>query len=63
VAVPKSDIFVVMLGIALGAILLGILLMVGVLWRHEFSISVSSIRQGGPPAAIGHDSPGTPMIG
>ena len=63
VAVPKSDIFVVMLGIALGAIILGTLLMVGVLWRHGFSISVSSLRQVGPPAAVGHDSPGIPMIG
>ena len=35
-AVPKSDIFVVMLGIALGAIVLGCILMLGVLWLTIF---------------------------
>jgi hypothetical protein len=40
---PKSDIFVVMLGIALGAILLGCLLMTIVLSRYSFSTKVSAV--------------------
>ena len=40
---PKSDIFVVMLGIALGAIILGCLLMTIVLSRYSFSTKVSAV--------------------
>jgi hypothetical protein len=36
VQAPKPDIFVAMLGIALGAILLGCLLMLLILWRYDF---------------------------
>jgi hypothetical protein len=46
---PKSDIFVVMLGIALGAILLGCLLMTLVLSRYGFSTKVSAVSS--PPQA------------
>jgi hypothetical protein len=47
---PKSDIFVVMLGIALGAILLGCLLMTLVLSRYGFSTKVSAVSS--PPQAV-----------
>ena len=63
VAVPKSDIFVVMLGIALGAIVLGCLLMLWVLWRHDFSVTVSSLQGLASPASSIADLPGNPLIG
>jgi hypothetical protein len=40
---PKSDIFVVMLGIALGAIVLGCILMTIMFARYSFSTKVSSL--------------------
>jgi hypothetical protein len=40
---PKSDIYVVMLGIALGAILLGCILMALVFSRYNFSTKVSAV--------------------
>jgi hypothetical protein len=39
VQAPKSDIFVVMLGVALGAIVLGCLLMLLILWRYDFKVN------------------------
>jgi hypothetical protein len=39
VQAPKSDIFVVMLGVALGAILLACLLMLLILWRYDFKVN------------------------
>jgi len=39
---PKSDIFVVLLGISLGAIVLGCLLMILLLARYGFSVKVSA---------------------
>jgi hypothetical protein len=39
---PKSDIFVVLLGISLGAIVLGCLLMILLLARYSFSLRVSA---------------------
>lgn len=47
---PKSDIYVALLGVALGAMLLGCLLLVLVLNRYEFKTKVSSLGNG--PAAI-----------
>jgi hypothetical protein len=47
---PKSDIFVVMLGIALGAIVLGCVLMLIMFGRYSFSTKVSSLS---PPAQVG----------
>jgi hypothetical protein len=44
---PKSDIFVVMLGIALGAIVLGCILMLIMFSRYSFSTKVSALSQ--PP--------------
>jgi hypothetical protein len=44
---PKSDIFVVMLGIALGAVVLGWLLMLIMFGRYSFSTKVSALAQ--PP--------------
>ena len=44
---PKSDIFVVMLGIALGAVVLGTLLMIIMFARYGFSTKVSALSQ--PP--------------
>ena len=42
---PKSDIFVVMLGIALGSIVLGCLLMLIMFSRYNFSTKVSAVSQ------------------
>jgi hypothetical protein len=39
---PKSDIFVVLLGVSLGAIVLGCLLMTLLLARYGFSVKVST---------------------
>lgn len=61
--VPKSDIFVVMLGIALGAIVLGCILMFWVFGSHGFSITVSSLQGMTLPASSGFSSPGNPSIG
>ena len=62
-AVPKSDIFVVMLGISLAAIVLGCFLMLGVLWRHDFSVTVSSLQGVISPLSSGFGLPSTPQIG
>ena len=42
VQAPKSDIFVVLLGISLGAIVLGCLLMIILLAQYGFSVKVSA---------------------
>ena len=39
VQAPKSDIFVAMLGVCLGAILLACLLMLMILWRYDFKVN------------------------
>jgi hypothetical protein len=44
---PKSDIFVVMLGIGLGAVVLGCILMLIMFARYSFSTKVSAISH--PP--------------
>lgn len=49
VQAPKSDIFVVMLGIALGSMVLGSLLLVMLLGRYEFKTKVSALST--PPSA------------
>jgi len=49
---PKSDIFVVMLGIALGAIVLGCILMTLVLSRYSFSTKVNVGAVSTPPRAV-----------
>lgn len=43
VQAPKSDIYVVMLGIALGAMVIGSLLMLLILSNYNFSTKVSSV--------------------
>jgi hypothetical protein len=43
VQTPKSDIFVVLLGVALGAMVLGCLLLLLVLNRYGFQTKVSAI--------------------
>ena len=43
VQTPRSDIYVAMLGIALGAILLGWLLLVLVLNRYEFKVKATAL--------------------
>ena len=62
-AVPKSDIFVVMLGISLAAIVIGCLLMLGVLASHDFSVNVSSLQAPNSHMMSGFDLPSTPEIG
>ncbi len=42
VQAPKSDVYVAMLGVALGAMILGCLLLVLVLQRYEFKTKVST---------------------
>jgi hypothetical protein len=42
VQAPKSDIYVALLGIALGAMILGCLLLLIVLGRYEFKLSVAA---------------------
>jgi hypothetical protein len=49
---PKSDIYVALLGIALGAILLSCLLMAMLFGRYGFSTKVSVNTNGTPPTAI-----------
>ena len=46
VQAPKSDIFVAMLGVALGAILLACLLMLLILWRYDFKVNAKLAAQG-----------------
>jgi hypothetical protein len=48
VQTPKSDIYVALLGIALGAMILGCLLLVLILNRYEFKTKVSALT---PPAS------------
>jgi hypothetical protein len=45
---PKSDIYVVLLGISLGAIVISCILMIIMLARYNFNTKVSAIA---PPAA------------
>jgi hypothetical protein len=52
VQTPKSDIYVTMLGIALGAIFLASLLMVMLFYGYGFSTKVSSLAAGSQAAAI-----------
>ncbi len=51
VQAPRSDIYVAMLGVALGAILLACLLMLLVLWRYDFKVNAKlAARDGGVTA-------------
>jgi len=47
VSTPKSDIYVVLLSIALGSMVLGSLLLVLILSRYDFKLKVSSLS---PPS-------------
>ncbi|MDX2037003.1 MAG: hypothetical protein SFX72_10155 [Isosphaeraceae bacterium] len=47
VATPKSDVYVVMLAVSLGAMLLGALLFVLILARYDFKTKVSMNAAGG----------------
>ena len=51
VQTPKSDIYVTLLSIALGAMILGCLLMLLILNRYEFKTKVSALTPR-PPAAL-----------
>jgi hypothetical protein len=48
---PKSDIFVALLSVALGAMVLGCLLLIIVLGRYEFKTKVSATTRA-PAAAV-----------
>ncbi len=48
VSAPKSDIYVVMLAVALGAMFLGTLLMVMLMSRYDFKVKPAALTQ---PAA------------
>lgn len=50
VQAPRSDIYVALLGIALGAILLGCILLVLVLNGYEFKVTATAMS--GPPSGI-----------
>jgi len=64
VQAPKPDIFVAMLGIALGAILLACLLMILILWRYDFKanakLAVLDLRA--PAVTLVHAGDITPLI-
>jgi hypothetical protein len=45
---PKSDIYVVLLGVALGAIFVSCILMIVIFYRYNFSTKVGAVA---PPAA------------
>ena len=50
VQAPKSDIYVAMLGVALGAIVLACLLMLLILWRYDFKVNAKlAARDSGTP--------------
>ena len=51
VQAPKSDIFVAMLGVALGAILLACLLMLLILWRYDFKVNAKLAARDGQAQA------------
>lgn len=48
VQTPKSDIYVALLGVALGAMLLGCILLLVVLGRYEFKTKIASIAPSAP---------------
>lgn len=50
VQAPRSDIYVTMLGVALGAMLLGCLLLLLILNRYEFKTTVSAAPSSAPVA-------------
>lgn len=63
---PKSDIFVALLGIALGALVIACLLMLILLWRYDFKVNAKLaavdpaprvLHLAAHPASV---SPGTP---
>jgi len=55
---PKSDIFVAMLGVALGAIVLACLLMVLILWRYDFKANAKlAARDSVSPVLIAASAP------
>jgi hypothetical protein len=59
---PRSDIYVVMLGIALGAILLGCLLLMLVLNRYEWKTKVSVLGSSSPGLVAAVEQPvGSPI--
>lgn len=49
---PKSDIFVALLGVALGAIVLACLLMLIILWRYDFKVNAKLAGLTGNPRAL-----------
>jgi hypothetical protein len=58
VQAPKSDIFVAMLGVALGAIVLACLLMVLILWRYDFKANAKlAARDSGSRGLIAVSEP------
>lgn len=53
VQAPKSDIFVAMLGVAVGAIVLACLLMLLILWRYDFKANAKlAARDSGSRVSI-----------
>ena len=49
---PKSDIFVVLLAISLGAILIGCLLLALVMARYDFKTKPTAMNSGSPAAGL-----------
>jgi len=62
VQTPKSDIYVVMLSIALGAMLLGSLLMILILNRYEFKVKVSALTPASTSMALAAHSEIFPTV-
>ncbi len=49
---PKSDIFVALLGIALGAIVIATLMMLLILWRYDFKVNAKLAALDGAPRIL-----------
>jgi len=60
VQAPKSDIFVVMLAISLGAILIGCLLLTLVMNRYDFKIKPTAMNAVSAPVMALAEIPGNP---
>jgi hypothetical protein len=64
VQAPKSDIFVAMLGVALGAIVLACLLMLLILWRYDFKANAKlAARDSSTRVFVAASQPGEASAG
>jgi len=62
VQAPKSDIFVAMLGLALGSIVLACLLMLLILWRYDFKVNAKLAARDGQAQVLTLASRSTDLL-